>query len=100
MEAIVCCRKIIKRKIWVHSFHELNAQLSICILNLFGSKMLAHRVTKHASSVVLALGCSGGRPSSMFVIRLSSLLSMSVVTAIRVSRENPQTLDTGLLKIV
>ena len=42
---------------------------------------------KHStSSVVAALGCSGGRPCSMFVILLSSLLSISVVIAIRVSR--------------
>ena len=47
------------------------------------------------SSVVLALGCSGGTPS-MFVIRFDSLLSTSAVIAITASLENPQIEDRSL----
>lgn len=48
------------------------------------------------SSVVLARGCLAGKPSSMLTTLFSSRLSISVVTAIKVSRENPQVLDMSL----
>ena len=63
--------------------------------------MLAHKVAQNTekknsmSSVVLALGCSGGTPS-MFVIRFDSLLSTSAVIAITASLENPQIEDRSL----
>lgn len=57
------------------------------------------KLSLHGSSIGLILnlrGCSGGRPSSMLVSRLSSLLSISVVKAINVSLENPHIFETSL----
>ena len=52
---------------------------------------------KHStSSVVADRGCSEGRFSDAHILRLNSLLSMSVVTAINDSLVKPQTLVTSL----
>ena len=55
MKAIMCSSKIIKKKIWVHSFHEFDGQLAVYILHLF------HIVTEHTEKAfhIICGACSG-----------------------------------------
>ena len=60
--------------------------------------VVPHYAKETQSSEVLARGCSGTRPALKLSHLLHSLLSMLVVTAIRVSRVKPQILLTSLCK--
>ena len=93
IEAIMTWGVVVKLEIRIKSFRKLYTRLPPTELSMWSVFPPYHVSTlkKHStSSVVLALGCSGGKFASWLEHRFHSRLSISVVTAIKDSRVRPR----------